>query len=122
MSQLNLKVPLICPQTQTQSCLPLPNQASQGHCIAGKEIAVCSSARLPVPPSMLSWAGLPQSPAPPAVSPRSPVLNPKPRGTPSWPAGKSPFTPFLPAWSHVVLQDFLCNPIKLWCLWVYLKH
>ena len=43
--------------------------------------------------------GLPQFPAPSAVSPGSPVLNPDPRGTFSWPTSKSPFTPFLPAMS-----------------------
>ena len=41
-------------------------------------------------------AGLSWFLAPSPVFLRSPVLNPKPRGTFSWPTGKSPFTPFLP--------------------------
>ena len=54
--------------------------------------------------SVLGWAGLLRSPAPSAVSPpQSPVLNPKPRGTFSWPTSGSPFTPFLLTWSRIVL-------------------
>ena len=42
-------------------------------------------------------AGLPRFPAPSTVSLGSPVLNPKPHYTFSWPTSKSPFTLFLPA-------------------------
>ena len=94
-STLKSQSPLKHPQTHSSFFPALP---SQGYHIPGKEIEVCGSGRpLFFPVVCVQLAGLPQYPAPSAVSPGSPVLNPKPYGNFSWPTSKSPFTPFLPA-------------------------
>ena len=86
-------------KTPTNTHSPsFPLLPSSGYHISGKEIEVHGSGSprfFPVIRARL--AGLPWFPAPSAVSPGSPVLNPDPRGTFSWPTSKSPFTPFRPA-------------------------
>ena len=60
------------------------------------------------PVTRAQLAGLPQFPAPSALSlPRSPVLNPNPHGTFSWPTSKSPLTLFLPAVSLLHSSELL---------------
>ena len=77
-------------------CLPTPPSWLEVR-ISGKEIEVRGSGRrwfFPVIRAQL--AGLLWFPAPSAVSLGSPVLNPKPHFTFSWPASRSPFNPVLP--------------------------
>ena len=97
MTSLKSQSPLKHPQTHSPSFPLLPSLASPGYCISGKEIEVCGSGSPRFFPIIRAWlAGLLWFPAPPAVSPGSPVLSPNPCGTFSWPTSKSPFTPFLP--------------------------
>ena len=86
MSSLTSQSPLKHPQTHSPSFPPLP---SHGYCISGKEIEICGSGSPQFFPVIRAWlAGLPWFPAPSVL-----------RGTFSWPASKSPFTPFLPTTS-----------------------
>ena len=95
MSSSKYQSPLKHPQTHT--VLPSPPLFAQSRV---KDWAIevrGSGSPWFFPVVCVRLAGLPQFPAPSAVSPASPVLNLKPHFTFSWPTSKSPFTPFLPA-------------------------
>ena len=96
MSSLKSQSPLKHPQTHT--VLPFPLCPVWGTISQAKK----SESMAQVAPRFLiiraQLADRPRLPAPLAVSPpRSPVFNPNPCDTFSWPTSKSPFTPFLPA-------------------------
>ena len=113
MSLLKSQSPLKHPQTHT--VLP-PTFAQSGVPYFRKKRKVPGSGSpqfFPVICALL--AGLPQVPAPSAVLPGSPILNPKPCGTFSWPTSKSPFTTFLPAMS-VVHSSKLLRESSAWLL------
>ena len=95
MSSLKSQSPLKQPKIHSPS---FPHLPSLGYHISGKEIeAHGSSSPWFLPAICAQLAGLPRFPAPPsAVLLGSPVLNPKPHGTFSWPTSKSPVTLFFP--------------------------
>ena len=95
MPALKSQSPLNTHITHSPSFSPVPGL---GYYISRKETEVCGSGSPRFFPVICAqMVGLPQFPAPSAVSLVSPVLNPKPHGTSSLPTSKSPFTPFLPA-------------------------
>ena len=117
MSQLNFKVPLKHPQAHTvlpSSLCPVrpvsehanqkyhppeeKEQKSTAHFSQFLSVIHAQLGRSPTARSTISY-----------VAP-SPVLNPKPCGTSSWPTSKSPFTSFLPTWSHIALPVIVSQP------------
>ena len=96
MSSSKYQSPLKHPQTHT--VLPSPLLFAQSR-VKDWAIEVRGSGSPSFFPVIrVRLVGLPRFPAPSALSlPRSPVLNPNPHGTFSWPTSKSPLTLFLPA-------------------------
>ena len=112
MSLLRSQSPLKHRQTHTQSFLPPFSQSRVPY--FRKRIEVCCSGSPQCFPVICAGlSGLLQFPEPSAVSPRrSPVLNPNPHGTFSWPTSKSPFTPFFPCKALHCLSCFLSHVAK----------
>ena len=110
--RLILKVPYNTPYTHIYSpSFPLFSQSGQSGVpfLRGKkkkkEICGLASSRFsPLIHALL--AGLPRFQAS-AVSPQSPVLNPSPCGTFTWPTSESPFTAFLPTRSLLCFSKLL---------------